>query len=322
MLPLPKDDPSSDSDPDIMEHILDSSFGELPPGSSPSKFWKDPPVGYVPAGLPTGPRDLRFGRWVCPFEGCDRPVGPTEDGEGYDRTSLAAHVIVHGGEKGLYELRRTVRKRVFALRYHLGRATDDIECMWYYKGGALDDLQAKTDDMIMDLNEIRNWEQSSRSVQDYKKWIKTEYRRPAANGSCSYSQPQKNTKEPAYGWIKPQSSNTFYRDVYQLQPLDDRQTERIRPMEWGYDLFSIAPEIDESGPPRIPSLDSCSFFFGSSEEDEDYNQIQPRKRTRMSQEDEEHDQIQPRKRTRMSQPETGDLNDLRREHSRQGMTAL
>lgn len=151
---------TSEEDDPIVE------LGRNSPGSRLDDPWADPPVSYVPASWPTGPRELPPGRYTCPYKGCKHPVGPKESDEGYSRTTLRAHVARHSdydsAYPSIYGLRRTVRERVRALRCALRRHPGDEADFVEYDRHEPDTLQRETDELILDLEEIRDWEESSR----------------------------------------------------------------------------------------------------------------------------------------------------------------
>lgn len=143
----------------IPDYIYESGINS--PGTRPHYDWADRPVGYVPAGWPTGPRDLPSGHYICPHEGCENPVGKTESGEGYSRTTLGPHILTHGE----YKVRSAVRDRVMGLRHAQGLRLGDGEYSPdYYSSRIPGDLQRVTDDLIRDLEELQDWEQSDRVV--------------------------------------------------------------------------------------------------------------------------------------------------------------
>lgn len=143
-------------------------LGRNSPGSRLDDTWADPPVSYVPASWPTGPRELAPGRYTCPYKGCEHPVGPRASDEGYSRTTLAAHVATHSDYdstyKSIYGLRWRVRERVRELRCALRRDPGDEaeDYLLDYDYNEPDRLQQETDELILDLEEIREWEDSGR----------------------------------------------------------------------------------------------------------------------------------------------------------------
>lgn len=143
-----------------------------PSSSSPSRRasppWAEVPVSYVPNNWPTGPRELPEGHYICPFEGCKTPVGPTELGQGYSRATLGAHLFSHGGFDGLHSLRRDIRWRVVFLRQALRHEKDDEESESYHSSDESDEddlLQRQTSAIVLDLEEIRAWELSYRHMR-------------------------------------------------------------------------------------------------------------------------------------------------------------
>ncbi|KAL1874459.1 hypothetical protein Daus18300_003477 [Diaporthe australafricana] len=183
---MPSYSNTEDDDPDPWERIYESGVNS--PGTMLPDSWKDPPVGYVPATWPTGPRDLPSGHYTCPIEGCKNPVGPSESDQGYIRTTLGPHILSHAGDtkKHIFvdDLRLAVRRRVVALRRDMECPAEDVINMFYYRGDAISSVQAKVDDMITDLAELRNWEQSSRHIRGRAELIDSMKQRAADERSA------------------------------------------------------------------------------------------------------------------------------------------
>lgn len=167
------DNSSSDPEDGELDPIINPLIeaANNPPPFRDPESWKDVPASYVPRHWPTGPRKLGPGRYICPFEGCKHPVGPTESGEGYSRTTLGPHIRTHDNYSwgGRFGLRSTMRTRVMALRNPQRR---DL----YGPAGVVIDLsrndsdplrilgdpvQEETDALIPYLEEIKNFEQSN-----------------------------------------------------------------------------------------------------------------------------------------------------------------
>lgn len=132
------------------------------PGSRIHDYWADRPVGYVPSGWPTGPRMLPPGHYTCPHEGCEHPVGPTESGKGYNRLTLGPHILSHGIDK----VTLAVHDRVTAMRCNLGLETGEAYPSPYYRHSPGYLLQV-TDELIVDLEELKDWEQGDRFVRPW-----------------------------------------------------------------------------------------------------------------------------------------------------------
>ncbi|KAL2278629.1 hypothetical protein FJTKL_14347 [Diaporthe vaccinii] len=154
---------NDDSD-GIPDYILEA--GMRSPSARIHDDWADRPVGYVPATWPTGPRMLASGHYTCPHEGCEYPVGSTKWGNGYSRTTLAPHILSHGIDR----VRLAVRDRVMLMRYHQGRSRVELTSPYDYCKYVPGDLQRATDDMILDLEELKNWEQGDRFVRPWP-WL-------------------------------------------------------------------------------------------------------------------------------------------------------
>lgn len=125
---------------------------------------------YVPAHWPTGPRELRPGRFVCPFEGCKNPVGITVAGQGYMRTALIDHIPTHGGLDGVHSLRRGLRLRVKFLRLALRQPDDDHDYHFLLnrnRRGENLTLHQHAEAIICDLEQIGAWESSCRHLQPF-----------------------------------------------------------------------------------------------------------------------------------------------------------
>ena len=122
-------------------------------------------VGHVPAAWPKGSRNVAHGHCVCPYKGCEYPIGPNGySGEGYSRKTLAPHMqSSHGGGTGVDDLRWAVRGRVRDLRRAQGRSEGDEDAAdWMCDH---QDLQQKTDSLFLDLHELQNSGESGRSGQ-------------------------------------------------------------------------------------------------------------------------------------------------------------
>lgn len=145
------DDCHSDLPQETMDRIL--LMGRNSPGSRPERPHAGPPVGYIPADQPGGPRELLPGRYGCPLSGCLHPFGLLKGG--YDRTSLGFHIrLDHGGPHMIREATHQARDRVMALRFE----RDFCPVMVH---AATDGLMA---DLVRDLEEIREWEHSRRFI--------------------------------------------------------------------------------------------------------------------------------------------------------------
>ncbi|KAK7738945.1 hypothetical protein SLS63_002282 [Diaporthe eres] len=156
-------EPSYECDSDGIPVYI-SELGMRSPSARIHDDWADRPVGYVPATWPTGPRMLASDHYTCPHEGCEYPVGPTKWGHGYSRTTLGPHIVSHG----VSDVREAVRDRVMSMRHRLGRSRADITSSPYdYSRFVPGDLQRATDDLIVDLEELKDWEQGDRFVRPW-----------------------------------------------------------------------------------------------------------------------------------------------------------
>ncbi|KAG6366526.1 hypothetical protein INS49_000703 [Diaporthe citri] len=174
---------TSETEDGRADYILEA--GMRSPGSRFHDFWADRPVGYVPAYWPTGPRKLPSGHYTCPHEGCEHPVGQTESGDGYSRTTLGPHIVSHG----LYDVREAVRDRVRAMRHVQGRNMDDVVNPYEYYSHIPGHLQRVTDELILDLEELKNWEQSDRFVRPFVAL-------PMTNGNSFHRSPRDEKHDP------------------------------------------------------------------------------------------------------------------------------
>ena len=59
--------------PEAFHHIRDP--GQNSPGTHPPEHWAYPPVSFIPATSPSGPRELAPDRYNCPVRGCPNPHG-------------------------------------------------------------------------------------------------------------------------------------------------------------------------------------------------------------------------------------------------------
>lgn len=152
-------------------------FVELGRNSTVSRHrdhWVDPPVSYVPGCWPTGPRELPPDHYVCPYEGCEHPVGPNDSDEGYNRETLGLHIQSHAVQPDpdpffMRDLRRTVHGRLRAVRRALHCNPRDIspdDKIIHYSGDPKGS-QSETDELIQDLQELKNWERSTRMLGPY-----------------------------------------------------------------------------------------------------------------------------------------------------------
>lgn len=146
--------------PETMDRIV--QMGRNSPGSRPERLYAGPPVGYIPADQPGGPRDLPSDRYNCPAADCRLPSGPTRDG--YDRRSLGSHIrLSHGGPDRMGEVRQRVRERVMALRFERARqGVGPAARVCPEAGDPVAGLQRQTDDLVRDMDEIKGWEHSRR----------------------------------------------------------------------------------------------------------------------------------------------------------------
>lgn len=134
------------------------------PGSRPEDRWAEPPVGHVPASWPTGPQYLAPGRYMCPQKGCEDRVGPEDSDDGYTRETLGPHIITsHGGDDGLDDLRSAVRTRSNHLRRAQGRRERrDVTPVFFSRLSNSRGIQGAVDDLVKDLEEIRDWERQGK----------------------------------------------------------------------------------------------------------------------------------------------------------------
>lgn len=145
-----------------IEPIVEMDTGS--PSSRPEDRWAEPPVGYVPASWPTGPHDLGPGRYICPHKGCEDRVGPEDSDEGYTRETLGPHIInSHGGDDGLDDMRSAVRTRSNNLRRAQGRrGRRNVTPVFFSRFSNSGGIQGAVDDMVKDLEEIRDWERQGK----------------------------------------------------------------------------------------------------------------------------------------------------------------
>lgn len=147
-------------------------FVELGRNSGESRHrdhWVNPPVSYVPSSWPTGPRNLPPNHYVCPYKGCEHPLGPKDSDEGYNRETLGLHIQSHPVKNSVFgplHLKWTVRARLEAMRRALHPNPDDItedDDELGYDSHDPKGSQRETDQLIQDLEEIRYWEWYIRS---------------------------------------------------------------------------------------------------------------------------------------------------------------
>ncbi|ROW05321.1 hypothetical protein VSDG_00098 [Cytospora chrysosperma] len=143
-----------------MDRIV--QMGRNSPGSRPDRLYAGPPVGYIPADQPGGPRDLPPDRYNCPVSGCRLPSGSARGG--YNRRSLGSHIrLSHGGPDRMGEVRQRVRERVVALRLERARqGVGPAARVCPEAGDPVTGLQRQTDGLVRDMDEIRGWEHSRR----------------------------------------------------------------------------------------------------------------------------------------------------------------
>lgn len=174
---------------ETMDHIVE--LGKSSPGSKLPEPWAEPGVSYIPATCPSGPRNLPPGHYACPSKDCPHRLGKSWSGSGYTRETLRDHILNHGGRNGMSELRWTVRQRVMAMRRTQRRKTNDGK-IWIDATGDLDeDLQRETDDLVLDLEEIRNWEQAIR-VAARRSADATFADQVPVHGSPHFTSPERN----------------------------------------------------------------------------------------------------------------------------------
>ncbi|ROW09837.1 hypothetical protein VMCG_02525 [Cytospora schulzeri] len=138
-------------------------MGRNSPGSRPAGSYAGPPLSYIPSDQPGGPRDLPSDCYNCPVAGCRLPSGPAR--EGYTRQSLALHIrLCHGGSKIMREVRRQIRERILAVRFERDQEIGPTVRIPTEADDPKIDLQRQTDNLIRDLDEIREWEHSRRFV--------------------------------------------------------------------------------------------------------------------------------------------------------------
>lgn len=144
-----------------MDRIV--QMGMNSPGSRPEGCYTGPPVGYIPADQPGGPRDLPPDRYSCPFTGCHGPFGPGS--EGYSRRSLGFHIrLPHGGADKMWEVRLQVREHVMALRLDHERHLGPTSRICAEADDPMADFQRQMDTLISDLDKIREWEYVRRFI--------------------------------------------------------------------------------------------------------------------------------------------------------------
>ncbi|KUI56894.1 hypothetical protein VP1G_04223 [Cytospora mali] len=163
---IPPDDTTEDAgsgdylprlSPETMDRIV--QMGRNSPGSKPELLSTGPPVSYIPADHPGGPRDLPSGRYRCPVIECYLPFGPAN--EGYDRGSLAHHIDwSHRGPDEMWDAREQIRARLMDLRFEQGRGLSRT-----LNGGRVaHGFYQEIDELIGFLDEIRELEDSRRFV--------------------------------------------------------------------------------------------------------------------------------------------------------------
>lgn len=137
-------------------------MGKNSPGSRPQGLYAGPPVGYIPADQPGGPRDFPPDRYNCPVTDCRLPSGAAR--EGYNRKSLGFHIrLSHGGPDRIGEVRQRVRERVMALRFERGHQDFGPAVRLRAEAGdPVAGLQRQVDDLVRDMDEIRGWKHSHR----------------------------------------------------------------------------------------------------------------------------------------------------------------
>lgn len=153
--------------PDTVRRII--QMGRNSPGSRSERRYTAPPVSYIPADQPNGPRQLPPDRYSCPLTGCHCPLGAEK--EGYDRKGLGYHILLsHGGSDNMLEVRQQVRDRVMALRSECGRGVGATGSPFWRSHRSTFDLQLQMDGLVRDLDEIREWEHTRRFIVPPSSW--------------------------------------------------------------------------------------------------------------------------------------------------------
>ncbi|KUI68546.1 hypothetical protein VM1G_04412 [Cytospora mali] len=143
--------------PETMDRIV--QMGRNSPGSKPEALSSGPPVSYIPADHPGGPRDLPSGWYRCPVIDCQLPFGPAN--EGYDRGGLARHIdLSHRGPDEMWDARDQIRQRVMDLRFEQGRGLSRT----LNSGSVAHGFYQEIDELVSFLDEIRELEDSRRFV--------------------------------------------------------------------------------------------------------------------------------------------------------------
>lgn len=129
--------------------------------STQPEIWEQPPVSFVPASHPSGPRYLPPGRYGCPVAHCLHPFGHVGNEKGYWWLGLALHIYFqHGFGRGLDNVLQQVRERVWYLRASLGKdpEIDTFRRVHAWKFNPEQDLEDGAAELEMDMEEIREWE--------------------------------------------------------------------------------------------------------------------------------------------------------------------
>lgn len=197
--------------------------GRNSPGSRPEGLYAGPPVGYIPADQPGGPCELPPDRYGCPVSGCRHPFGLAR--EGYGRTSLGFHIRVsHGGSDKMWEVIQQVRDRVMALRFE----RDFCPAMGVFAGS-----NGPVNDLVRDLDEIREWEQARRFVvpdtalfSSARRARLAEYRRLALGGDDA-EEGQVSGLLPFQFRTKRYASQSNVRALHSREQTCSPQTSRV-----------------------------------------------------------------------------------------------
>lgn len=145
--------------PQSSEHFR--KLGRNSPGTAPRDPKNFPPVSFIPATSPLGPRNLAPAHYNCPVPGCSDRFGQLGRAKGYFWVTLGPHIFVaHGEGPAVDAARLMVRRRVMALRCSLAQpmGTAPEPCDWTDRS----QLHRASWELACDLEELKLWERSWR----------------------------------------------------------------------------------------------------------------------------------------------------------------